>query len=309
MLAGAIFTVSWAIPLGLSVDFNKRFAESENIISEQKNIFDQNIAKNINLDNFNVATLNISRDNSKYLIKLFGSSNVEELKGMRENQYFNIIFNISEENAIKIINLAKNFYSLSGNEDINSDRLYLNNQNFSGVLLHKKDRERLSNINDTIIELYQSFNNAVSNAYSKNVEKVSEASSMNNSISEAYRYTRPEVISDVNISGLFVSGSTTFINCGIMTTNISQVVKDNERDVSYFLIDTLQGRENNGKMIIEKCQSRVEVKGTDLTQEEVYAKFIAGEYSNFIEISRDTFSKTYIMNNELVDDVENIELF
>ena len=261
------------------------------------------------MDNFNVATLNISRDNSKYLIKLFGSSNVEELKGMRENQYFNIIFNISEENAIKIINLAKNFYSLSGNEDINSDRLYLNSQNFSGVLLHKKDRERLSNINDTIIELYQSFNNAVSNAYSKNVEKVSEASSMNNSISEAYRYTRPEVISDVNISGLFVSGSTTFINCGIMTTNISQVVKDNERDVSYFLIDTLQGRENNGKMIIEKCQSRVEVKGTDLTQEEVYANFIAGEYSNFIEVFRDTFSKTYIMNNELVDDVENIELF
>lgn len=62
-------------------------------------------------------------------------------------------------------------------------------------------------------------------------------------------------------------------------------------------------------MIIEKCQARVEVKGTDLTQEEVYAKFIAGEYSNFIETVREPINNSYIINNELVDDVENIELF
>ena len=93
-----------------------------------------------------------------------------------------------------------------------------------------------------------------------------------------------------------------------MTTGISQVVVDESQGVSYFLIDTLQVRGKDGEAVLESCRAKVDVQGTDLTQEEVYAKFIKGEYSNFTEIVREKVgSKTNVVNNQLQDNVDEIE--
>lgn len=62
-------------------------------------------------------------------------------------------------------------------------------------------------------------------------------------------------------------------------------------------------------MIVESCRAMVEVEGTGLTQEEVYAKFIKGEHSSFTEIVREKVGeKVGVVNNELQTDVDEIEL-
>ena len=308
-IVGSLILSPFATLIGVGTSFESKFEETQNIMIEQKSEFEENVSKSVNLKNFNIASLDLHKENNNdFILKIFGSSNVQALKGITEAQYFNLIYNIPIENAQQILNTVEKYNSISKNGSEDHNRITIDKKNYSD--LNISDHMNLNKINDIIIELYDNFNVAVNNAYSKNVEKVSEASSTNNAISECYRYSRPEVVSNVSGSNrLWGNINTTFINCGVVTTNISQVVKDNERNVSYFFIDTLQGRENNGKMITEKCQARVEIEGTNLSQEEVYAKFIAGEYSNFIEIIREPINNSYIINNELVDDIENIQLF
>lgn len=101
---------------------------------------------------------------------------------------------------------------------------------------------------------------------------------MMNAISSEYRYTKPELMSDVN--GLY--SNTEFVNFGLVLTGISDVYADEEKDCSFFYVDTLQ-RINNSNY--KQCKAIVKVKGADLTPQEVYQAFIEGDILSFQEIS------------------------
>ena len=284
------------------------FAKAQELLEEQRIDLGSTIAEKAGISNFNVASLELAKNNNDYIMKAFGSTSVEKIIGLKENNYLNIYFNISNTQAQKILdaiekaNQTKLLEQRNSIDNINAIR-DVNEWNYSESNSIKKATEACS-------EVYNLLNEAVQNAYSCSSENISESSAMNNSISREYRYARPEVLSDVNISGLFVSGGTTFINSGVVTTGISQVVKDIDNNVSYFLIDTLQGRDEDGKIVLESCRARVEVKGTNLTQEEVYAKFINGEHSSFTEIVREkSDNKAGVVNNQIQEDVDDVILF
>ena len=276
-------------------------------LGEYRNQLGTTIASKTNMVNFDIASVELGQSLDNYILKAFGSTSVEQVAGLKENDYANIIFNIPQSEAENILNLAK---KLSDTELVVD----------SGTTEHKVDIEienkwrfsesaRIERAKDACHELYEALENAIVNSYSHEIEKISSASLMNNSISDAYRYTRPDMIGDTNVYGIFVHGSTTFINSGVMTTGISQVVRDTDRGVSYFIVDTLQGRVQGKDIVFESCRARVEVEGTDLSQEEVYAKFINGEHSKFIEIVREKVGeKVGVINNELQTGVDEIEL-
>ena len=276
--------------------------------AQQRNNLSSTIAEKSGISNFNIASFELAKNNSDYIMKAFGNTSVEKIVGLKENNYMNIYFNISNTQAEKILdaiekaNQTKVVKQSNSIDNINAIR-DVNDWNYSESNSIKKATEACS-------EVYNLLNEAVKNAYSCSSENISEASAMNNSISREYRYSRPEILSDVNVSGLFVSGGTTFINSGVVMTGISQVVKDVDNNFSYFLIDTLQGREKNGRIVLESCRARVEVEGTNLTQEEVYAKFINGEHSSFTEIVREkSDNKAGVVNNQIQEDVDDVILF
>lgn len=300
------------IPVGAFAHFvnggiiNKNLQNAENDIVEARDHLGTTIASATDLSNFDIASVEVGTDLNKYILKAFGSISAEQITGIKENQYVNIMFNITQNEAENILKLANKLdeTDLIVDRDTTEHNVEIEVENS----MRFSESSRIAKAKDACMKLYSALETAVVNSYSHMIEEISESSSMNNSISNAYRYSRPEFIGDTNVSGLFANGSTTFINSGVMTTSISQVVRDSDRGVSYFLIDTLQGRENNGDIILESCRARVEVEGTDISQEEVYAKFIKGEHTKFVEIVREKVGeKTGIIDNELHTDVEEIE--
>lgn len=301
-------------PLGVSahainysiVDGNLQNANEQ---LENKRIeLGQTVANKVDLSNFDIASVELAQGENNYILKAFGSTSAEQIVGLKENNYMNVFFNISNEQAYNILSAVARADSTDRINSYNSPE----HSNTIGEIndMYFSESARIGGTLDACLEVYSALNNAVNNAYSYEMENISEASAMNNSISREYRYTRPDVVGDTNGGGIFTHVSTTFVNTGVVTTGISQVVKDEEKGVSYFLIDTLQGRAEDGDMTVESCRARVEVEGTDLTQEEVYAKFINGEHSSFTEIVREKVgSKTGVVNNEINDNVEEIELF
>ncbi len=292
--------INWAV-----IDSNLNNANND--ISNKRLELGQTVANKANLSNFDIASMELAQGENDYILKAFGSTSVEQVAGLKENNYLNVFFNISEIQARNILNAVNSAEQTeragsynSPEHDIGIGDLNIWNYSESG---------RINTTKEAMVEVYNQLNNAVNNAYACEIENIAEASTMNNSISREYRYTRPEVVGDADMYGLFSHGSTTFINSGAVTTSISQVVKDETRGVSYFLVDTLQGRAVDGNIILESCRARIEVEGTDLTQEEVYAKFIRGEHSSFTEIVREKVgSKTGVVNNQLKDNVDEIEL-
>ncbi len=267
----------------------------------------QTIANKAGLSNFDIASVELAQGGNDYILKAFGSTSAEQIAGLKKNDYLNIFFNISESQARGILDAVNKADQAERIESYNTPEHIIGFGETKSWSFHENGK--VNSTKEVLTEVYKQLNNAVNNAYSCEIETVSEASAMNNSISREYRYTRPEVIEDTNGNGLFTHGNTTFVNSGVVTTGISQVVKDETRGVSYFFIDTLQGRTVDDDVAIESCRAMVIVDGTDLTQEEVYAKFIRGEYLSFTEILREKVgSKTGIVGNQLHDNVDEIEL-
>ena len=82
----------------------------------------------------------------------------------------------------------------------------------------------------------------------------------------------------------------------IMVLDISNVSRDNEKNVSYFTVDSVS--QSGEKYVLSNY--RVEVEGTDISSEDVYAKFIAGQYSQFYKIKES--------NIEEYEDGENLDI-
>lgn len=145
-------------------------------------------------------------------------------------------------------------------------------------------RKSLKEFRSASIELYEALNGAVERSYGYRVENVFEASAMNNRISNSYRVVKPEILTDVD--GRFVYSE--FVKSGIITSGVSMVYEDDERNVSFFYIDTIQAMsDENGNLVWVPCKARVEVEGVNLLTEDVYASFIKGEHLSFTELSED----------------------
>ncbi len=279
-------------------------------IEEKRKELSNIVANKANIDNFDIASVELARGaEDKYLFKAFGSTSYEQIVGLKENKYLNVFFEISQYDANKIMDSVRKLDETERRRDLTStehsailDETQVNEWKFT-------ENGRIGKTTDACVELYNAMNEAVQRAYSSKFEEIFEASNINNATSKVYRYMRPEFVGDTHVSGFFAHGNTVFVNAGVMTTNISQVIKDEEKGISYFLVDTLQGRENNGDIVVDTCRARVEIEGTDLSQEEVYAKFVKGEYSSFVELAREKVgSKVSVVNNALASDVEEIEL-
>lgn len=277
-------------------------------LEEKRAQLSTSIADQVDISNFDIASVELAQGEGDYILKAFGSTSVEKIVGLKENNYLNVFFNISPEHAQNIMAAVANAETTERLQSYNSPEHAISIGNTDSWLFMESGR--IDKTSNACVAVYDALNNAVNNAYASRVEEVSEASAMNSSISREYRYTRPEVVGDTNVSGWVGHGSTAFLNAGIVTTGVSQVVRDEENGVSFFIIDTLQGRAVDGNMVVESCRARVEVEGTDLTQEEVYAKFINGDHSKFTEIIREKVgSKAGVVNNQMREGVEEIEFF
>lgn len=287
---------------------NNNFEKAQVFLEEQRMNLGSTIAEKTKISNFNVASLQLAEQNEEYILKAFGCTNIEKNNGSEENNYLNIYFNISQDEAQKIIKAIKNANIKKVIKQSNSIDYINTIRDVDCWEITESDS--IKKATEACFEVYDLMQKAVINAYSYNSEIISEASVMNDSISREYNYARPETFGEVNVSDLFLGDSKTFINSSVLTTGISQVVKDFDKNISYFIIDTLQGRDKDGDIVLESCRAKVEVKGTDLTQEEVYAKFINGEHSSFTEIIREkTNDKVGIVNNQVQEDVDDVILF
>ncbi len=283
-------------------------------LAESKNAIVQSMVAGVeDISNFDLASVELSREDNDYIMKAFGSTSVEEIIGVKQNQFVSLLFNIQEKDAQKILDAVKTLDETERRPNYDTPEHTAIMDDANGWKF--TENSRIKKTGSACKQVYNAINDAVKNAYSSQVEPISEASQMNNSIASSYRFVRPEVVSDTNVGGLFTHGSTTFINSGIMTTNISGVVKDEEKNESYFFIDTVQGY-NKGqpgsetqKIVLDSCRAMVVVEGTDLSAEEIYAKFISGEHKRFVEVVRERAGeKTGVVNGKLTNDVEEIEL-
>ena len=160
---------------------------------------------------------------------------------------------------------------------------FMTKNNVSDKIVLASDRP-FNEYKDAIRELYNALNYAVARSYGVSVQKVFEASAMNNRVSSSYRLVKPEIIPDVD--GLYID--TDFINAGIITSGISTVYSDEEQDISFFYIDTIQAVvSETGRVEWKPCKARVTVDGANLPVNDVYAKFIKGEHTSFTELGED----------------------
>ncbi len=266
------------------------------------------------LSDFDLASVELLKGEDKYFCKVFGKTGLKDIMGLKENNYVNILFDIPEVDANNILNAIENAENTKRMGAYNSPEHVMQLDNVSYICWAEKNR--LKKTGETFKKLYGAIDSAVKNAYGYEVEKVAEASSFNNSISSAYRYTKPETLSEVIYKHFNITYNITdFINSGLLTTGISKVVRDEEKNESYFFVDSLQVVNNakqgatSDKLKIDSCRAMVVVEGANLSQEEVYAKFLSGQHKNFVELVRERLgSKVGVLNGKIQEDVEEIEL-
>lgn len=299
MITGAVaHGVNALVVLGTDNSANRKIVAAKNELNRQ-------VGEEINLSDFSIASVELANSGENSIMKVFGSTSVEEIVGLKEQRYLNVFFNISNDSAEEVLEAAE-AAAKTARTSRNTPELV--NKYGESNYFKFSESGKINKNKNAVIELYNKINSAVKNAYSSKIENISEASKFNNQISKEYRYARPDIITNEVNGRISVYIDSTFVNNGIITTNVSQVVKNFEKNMSYFLVDTLQVRSDGANAILESCRARIEVKGTNLSQEEVYAQFLAGN-ATMTEIIREKAGfKTGIMENE-IKDINEIEMF
>lgn len=211
-----------------------------------------------------------------------GTSDVEVEKGIKEKDILKLSANISEESASKILQLtdeyAKKYNKFSKylvGDGLNSvDGPFVEKAEPNGSYQFFKT-SKFKDLSKTYESLIDAFTEATVNSYNKQVNYVAESSQMYGQISNNYRITSPDLVSDA--SGLIVS--TDYKKLGMRIADISNVEQSKNNDnLQYFTITTVHV--NTDEQVTTQT-AMVTVEGKDLTQEEVYAKYLAGEYKDF----------------------------
>lgn len=263
---------------------------SKDLINDKREVANKNIeelgdqiATSFDLNNFDVDSGKVYLDNGNYVVEFLGSSNVEIEKDIKEKEILKLSANISEESASKILQLteeyAKKYNKFSKyfvGDGLNSvDGPFVEKtENTNGSYQFFKT-SKFKDLSKTYESLIDAFTEATVNSYNKQVNYVAESSQMYGQISNNYRITSPDLVSDA--SGLIVS--TDYKKLGMRIADISNVEQSKNNDnLQYFTITTVH---INADQQVTTQTAMVTVEGKDLTQEEVYAKYLAGEYKDF----------------------------
>lgn len=263
------------------------------------------------VNNFDLASVELLHSDNEYICKAFGRTGIKSVLGLEQDKYVNLFFNISKEKAQGILDSIKLLENSKIRKEYGSpEHTSAIKESTMGSIFDLSYNGKIKKTTDACIAVYEAINDAVKNAYSFKIEGIADSKQFNEKLASNYRYVKNEIMTDLN--GAFSNSK--FVNSGIMTTGISSVARNEQRNESYFYIDTLQAIAN-GKpgedfedFKLDSCRTMVVIEGANLTNEEVYAKFIRGEQKEFIELVRHTNSeKVGIYDGKVKEDVEEIE--
>lgn len=266
------------------VDSTKDLIKNKNeAINQNIDELGKNIATSFDLNNFDVDSGKVYLDNGNYVVEFLGTSDVEVEKNINEKEILKLTANISNESASNILKLAEEytqkynkFSDYLVGDGINSvDGPFSIKEGLTGGQYVSFSKSKFKDVSNAYESLIDAFAEATENSYNKQVNYVAEFSQMYGQISNNYRITSPDLVPDV--SGLIVS--TDYKKLGMRIADISNVEKSKNNDnLQFFTITTIHV---NADQQVTTQTAMVTVEGKDLTQEEVYAKYLAGEYKEF----------------------------
>lgn len=269
---------------------NDYIAQSHEVVNEKADQFANTVAKKARAD-ITPISANLLKPNDNYVLRVFGVERVSQYEGDVENNYVNVHFDLKEEDANKII---KAFDELNQSENVSKanlgiDTLLLDYNGVKTFDVTKKTKNKLeAQINDNAVtRVYDALTNAVKNAYNQTKESITNADAVDIQLYQENNYSIPTKTTDIYVRTRFTKISSRKNETIIVPINISEVKKDADRNVSYFYIDSLIYNNKN----LEYQKARVEVEGVDLTQAQVYAKFIkSGQDVNFVQLAQQNIS-------------------
>lgn len=291
VLAGIVSGVTCAGIGGVNaVKANDYIAQSHEVVDEKADQFANTVAKKAGAD-ITPISANLLKPNDNYVLRVFGVERVSQYEGDVENNYVNVHFDLKEEDANKII---KAFDELNQSENVSKanlgiDTLQLDYNGVKTFDVTKKTKNKLeAQINDNAVtRVYDALTNAVKNAYNQTKESITNADAVDIQLYQENNYSIPTKTTDLYVRTRFTKISSRKNETIIVPINISEVNKDADRNVSYFYIDSLIYNNKN----LEYQKARVEVEGVDLTQAQVYAKFIkSGQDVKFIQLAQQNIS-------------------
>lgn len=291
VLAGIVSGVACVVTGGVNeakaIDY---IAQSHEVVDEKADQFANTVAKKAGSD-ITPISANLLKPNDNYVLRVFGVERVSQYEGDVENNYVNVHFDLKEEDANKII---KAFDELNQSENASKanlgiDTLQLDYNGVKTFDVTKKTKNKLeAQINDNAVtRVYDALTNAVKNAYNQTKESITNADAVDIQLYQENNYSIPTKTTDIYVRTRFTKISSRKNETIIVPINISEVKKDADRNVSYFYIDSLIYNNKN----LEYQKARVEVEGVDLTQAQVYAKFIkSGQDVNFVQLAQQNIS-------------------
>ena len=291
VLAGIVSGVACVVTGGVNeakaIDY---IAQSHEVVDEKADQFANTVAKKAGAD-ITPISANLLKPNDNYVLRVFGVERVSQYEGDVENNYVNVHFDLKEEDANKII---KAFDELNQSENVSKanlgiDTLQLDYNGVKTFDVTKKTKNKLeAQINDNAVtRVYDALTNAVKNAYNQTKESITNADAVDIQLYQENNYSIPTKTTDIYVRTRFTKISSRKNETIIVPINISEVNKDADRNVSYFYIDSLIYNNKN----LEYQKARVEVEGVDLTQAQVYAKFIkSGQDVKFVQLAQQNFS-------------------
>ena len=291
VLAGIVSGVACVVTGGVNeakaIDY---IAQSHEVVDEKADQFANTVAKKAGAD-ITPISANLLKPNDNYVLRVFGVERVSQYEGDVENNYVNVHFDLKEEDANKII---KAFDELNQSENVSKanlgiDTLQLDYNGVKTFDVTKKTKNKLeAQINDNAVtRVYDALTNAVKNAYNQTKESITNADAVDIQLYQENNYSIPTKTTDIYVRTRFTKISSRKNETIIVPINISEVKKDADRNVSYFYIDSLIYNNKN----LEYQKARVEVEGVDLTQAQVYAKFIkSGQDVKFVQLAQQNFS-------------------
>ena len=291
VLAGIVSGVACVVTGGVNeakaIDY---IAQSHEVVDEKADQFANTVAKKAGAD-ITPISANLLKPNDNYVLRVFGVERVSQYEGDVENNYVNVHFDLKEEDANKII---KAFDELNQSENVSKanlgiDTLQLDYNGVKTFDVTKKTKNKLeAQINDNAVtRVYDALTNAVKNAYNQTKESITNADAVDIQLYQENNYSIPTKTTDIYVRTRFTKISSRKNETIIVPINISEVNKDADRNVSYFYIDSLIYNNKN----LEYQKARVEVEGVDLTQAQVYAKFIkSGQDVKFVQLAQQNIS-------------------
>ena len=273
-----------------AVKANDYIAQSHEVVDEKADQFANTVANKAGAD-ITPISANLLKPNDNYVLRVFGVERVSQYEGDVENNYVNVHFDLKKEDANKII---KAFDELNQSENVSKanlgiDTLQLDYNGVKKFDVTKKTKNKLeAQINDNAVtRVYDALTNAVKNAYNQTKESITNADAVDIQLYQENNYSIPTKTTDLYVRTRFTKISSRKNETIIVPINISEVNKDADRNVSYFYIDSLIYNNKN----LEYQKARVEVEGVDLTQAQVYAKFIkSGQDVKFIQLAQQNIS-------------------